>query len=438
VANVIIMGAAGRDFHDFNVYFRSRTEDRVVAFTAAQIPNIAGRAYPPELAGERYPGGIPIYSEAELSSLIREHSVGQVVFAYSDVSHEEVMHRASIVLASGASFLLLDPAQTMLVSRRPVLSICAVRTGAGKSPLVRAAVAVLKGWGLHPCVVRHPMPYGDLGKQVCQKFATFEDLERGHCTIEEREEYEPHIAAGTTVFAGVDYGLVLQAAEEEADVIVWDGGNNDLPFFRPSLHVVVADALRPGHELLYHPGEANARLADVFVITKVDGAKREDVDLIRRNLGALQPGGAISECALRLSVEDADDMTGRSVLVIEDGPTITHGGMPSGAGLRGAQDRGAAAVDPREWAVGSIRDAYAAYPHIGPVLPALGYGDVQLHELEATIGAVPCDAVIIASPVDLRRLVQIERPAYRVTYEAEITAGPGIEDVLAPIKEMTG
>jgi predicted GTPase len=281
------------------------------------------------------------------------------------------------------------------------------------------------------------MPYGDLRAQVCQRFATLEDLERGHCTIEEREEYEPHIRAGTTVFAGVDYARVLEAAEAEADVIVWDGGNNDLPFFRPSLHVVVADALRPGHELLYHPGEANARMADVFVITKVDRAPREDVETIRRNLGRLNPEAPISECALRIAVEEGESLRGKKALVIEDGPTITHGGMPSGAGLRAAEEYGMVPVDPREWAMGSVRAAFGAYPHIGLVLPALGYGDEQLHELEATIAAVPCDVVIVASPVDLRRLITIDRPSFRVTYDAEITSGPPLDEILAPIRGAT-
>lgn len=429
------MGAAGRDFHDFNVVYRDRPEYHVVAFTAAQIPNIAGRAYPAELAGDHYPDGIPIHDEAELPRLMREHEVDEVVFAYSDLSHEEVMHRASVVLAAGASFVLLDPSRTMLASRRPVLSVCAVRTGAGKSPLVRAAVRVLKRWGRRPCVVRHPMPYGDLREQVSQRFATLEDLESGQCTIEEREEYEPHVREGTTVFAGVDYARVLEAAEAEADVIVWDGGNNDLPFFRPWLHVVVADALRPGHELRYHPGEANARMADAFVITKVDRAQREDVETVRRNLLGLNPAAPISECALKISVEGGERLSGMQALVIEDGPTVTHGGMASGAGLRAAEVYGASPVDPRQWAKGSIRAAFDAYPHVGPVLPALGYGEEQLRELEATIAAVPCDVVIVASPVDLRRIIVLRQPSFRVGYEAEITGGPNLDDVLAPLRE---
>ncbi len=429
------MGAAGRDFHNFNVCYRSRLEDRVVAFTAAQIPSISDRVYPPELAGPQYPDGIPIHREDELARLIRELEVSRVIFAYSDVSHEDVMHKASIVIAAGAGFVLLGPDATMLPSRRRVLSICAVRTGAGKSPLVRAAVAELKRWGVRPAVVRHPMPYGDLRQQVCQRFSSLEDLERGHCTIEEREEYEPHVRAGTTVFAGVDYEQVLKAAEVESDVIVWDGGNNDLPFFRPSLHVVVADALRPGHELAYYPGEANARMANAFVISKADRAPRNSVETVRGNLAFLNPPAPVSECALRVTLEDGEALRGRRVLIVEDGPTITHGGMPSGAGLSAANEIGAVPVDPREWATGSIRNAYEEHPHIGPVLPALGYSEGQLRELEATIAAVPCDAVIVASPVDLRRLVHMSRPAHRVTYEAEITAGPGLTEILAPLKE---
>jgi predicted GTPase len=433
VANVIIMGAAGRDFHDFNVVFRDRSEDRIVAFTAAQIPNIAGRSYPPELAGQLYPNGVPIHPEEDLAGLIAEHEVDRVVFAYSDISHSEVMHKASIVLAAGASFELLGPKATMLASTHRVVSVCAVRTGAGKSPLVRAAVRVLRESGKSVCVVRHPMPYGDLSKQASQRFATMEDLDSEHCTIEEREEYEPHVRAGTTVFAGVDYERILDEAENEANVIIWDGGNNDVPFFRPTVHVVLADALRPGHELLYHPGEANARMADAFVITKVDQAARAEVDEIRRNLAAINASASISEARLSVTVEEEPSLAGRRALVIEDGPTITHGGMADGAGLRAARRAGAEAVDPRQWAVGSIRKAYEQYSHIGPVLPALGYGDVQLEELEATIDAVPSDVVLVASPVDLRRLVKIRRPSLRVSYEFEAVAGPGLDEILAPV-----
>lgn len=434
MANVIIMGAAGRDFHNFNVYYRQRAEDRVVAFTAAQIPNITDRIYPPELAGHLYPEGISIYPEEELPRLIAELRAEQVVFAYSDVPHVEVMHRASLALAAGASFILLGPDATMLASRRPVLSVCATRTGAGKSPLVRRAVDALRGWGKRVCVVRHPMPYGDLREEACQRFATLADLDSQACTIEEREEYEPHIRAGTVVFAGVDYGRVLEMAEAEADIVVWDGGNNDLPFFRPDLHVVVADALRPGHELLYHPGEANARMADAFVITKVDQARAEDIATVKKNLATLNPTASMMETALRVSVADGEALRGTRALVIEDGPTVTHGGMAGGAGLRAARQFGAEPVDPRRWAAGSIRTAYERYPHIGPVLPALGYGDEQLRDLEATVNAVPCDAIIVASPVDLRRLMEFERPSFRVTYELEVVRGPALEELLAPLR----
>jgi predicted GTPase len=438
MANVIIMGAAGRDFHDFNVYYRNKADDRVVAFTAAQIPNIADRRYPPELSGSFYSEGIPIRPEEELPELIRDLRATEVVLAYSDVSYVELMHRGSVVLAAGAGFRLLGPNETMLTSQRRVLSVCAVRTGAGKSPLVRRAVEVLRREGLATCVVRHPMPYGDLRKQACQRFATMDDLDRQACTIEEREEYEPHIRAGTVVFAGVDYARVLKQAEAEAEILVWDGGNNDLPFFRPTLHIVVADALRPGHELLYHPGEANARMADAFVITKVDEAPPENVEIVRANLAALNPAAGVSEAVLRLSVPDGDSLRGRRALVIEDGPTITHGGMAYGAGLRAAEDFGAYPVDPRPWAVGSIRDAYDRYPHIGPVLPALGYDAEQLEELEATIRKVQSDVVVVASPVDLGRLLKLGRPAIRVFYDLEIVRGPELDEILAPLRHPDG
>lgn len=432
------MGAAGRDFHNFNVVYRDNRQDRVVAFTAAQIPNISGRVYPPELAGPLYPAGIPIFPEEDLPRLVRDLQVDTVVFAYSDISHAEVMHRASVALAAGASFCLLGPAATMLESRKPVLSVCAVRTGAGKSPVVRKAVGILRAWGLRAPVVRHPMPYGDLRRQICQRFATPEDLDTQACTIEEREEYEPHIVKGTTVFAGIDYAQVLAAAEAEADVVVWDGGNNDLPFFKPSVHIVLADAMRAGHELLYHPGEANARMASAFLITKVNRAAPEDVAAVRRNLAALNPGAPISEAVLRVAMPGGEGVRSKRVLVIEDGPTMTHGGMASGAGLQAALLHGAEPVDPRPWATGSIAEAYRQYPHMGPVLPALGYGSQELRDLEATIRSVPCEAIIVASPVDLGRLLVLERPWYRVTYEAEIVAGPGLEEILAPLRPGHG
>jgi predicted GTPase len=434
VTNVIIMGAAGRDFHNFNVCYRNRPGDRVVAFTAAQIPNIAGRRYPADLAGECYPDGIPIHSEDDLEQLIVDHDVDDVVFAYSDIPHVDVMHAASRVLAAGASFHLLGTEATMLQSKRPVVAVCAVRTGAGKSPLVRNVVRVLKEQGLRAAVVRHPMPYGDLREQACQRFASFADLEGASCTIEEREEYEPHINEGTAVFAGVDYAQVLAAAEADADVIIWDGGNNDLPFFQPNVHIVLADALRPGHELTYHPGEANVRLADALIINKADGATRENIATIHKNLRSLNRAAPIGEGALRIAVDDETALSGREALVIEDGPTITHGGMPSGAGLRAVERFGATVVDPRPWASGSIGAAFAAFPHIGPVLPALGYSEAQLRDLEETIRAVPCDVVVVASPVDLRKLVEFKQPAIRVSYEFEMLRGPSLEKILAPIE----
>jgi predicted GTPase len=437
MTNVVIMGAAGRDFHDFNVCFRDRQDYRVVAFTAAQIPNIAERRYPPELAGRLYPEGIPIYPEADLERLIRERDVEQVIFAYSDIAHIDVMHKASRVLAAGASFGLLGPDATVLESRRPVVAVCAVRTGAGKSPIVRAIVRVLRSRGFTPAVVRHPMPYGDLRQQICQRFATLADLEQQLCTIEEREEYEPHIRAGTVVFAGVDYAQVLARAEDDADVIVWDGGNNDLPFFRPAIHIVVADALRPGHELAYHPGEANVRLADALVINKADEARPEDVSIIRNNLRSVNAGASIGEGKLRIDVAEGASLRGKRALVIEDGPTITHGGMAFGAGLRAAERFGAIAVDPRPWATGTIRRAFDEFSHIGPVLPALGYGDAQLHELEETVRAVPCDVILVASPVDLRRLIEFDQPAIRVAYEFEMVGGPALDEILAPLEKAT-
>ena len=434
MANVIIMGAAGRDFHNFNVVYREREEDRVVAFTAAQIPNITDRTYPPQLAGPLYPQGIPIYPEPDLPRLVRELHVEDVVLSYSDISHVEVMHRASIALASGANFVLLGPDATMLPATKRVVAVTAVRTGAGKSPLVRALVDVVRRRGSIPCVVRHPMPYGALERQIAQRFATLGDLTEQACTIEEREEYEPHIRAGTVVFAGVDYAQVLRLAEAEADVIVWDGGNNDLPFFRPDLHIVVVDALRPGHELTYHPGEANARMADAFVITKVAEATAESLAEVRRNLEALNPRASVTEADLQLTVRDGEAIRGQRVLVIEDGPTITHGGMAYGAGFRAAQRFGGQIIDPRPWAVGSIHRAFEQYPHIGPVLPALGYGEEQLSELEATIRAVPCDVVLVASPVDLRRLLDFDRPSLRVEYDIEIVGGVSLEGLLARVE----
>ena len=430
---VIIMGAAGRDFHNFNVYFRDNPRYEVVAFTATQIPNIEGRLYPPELAGPLYPQGIPIHPESELPRLIKEFDVDQVVFAYSDVSHEYVMHRASLALAAGADFRLMGVKSTMLKSSRPVVAICAVRTGSGKSQTSRRVCDILKKMGKRVVVVRHPMPYGDLRKQVCQRFATYEDLDRYECTIEEREDYEPHLDRGTVVYAGVDYEMILRQAEQEAEVIVWDGGNNDLPFFRPDLHIVVTDPHRAGHELRYHPGEANLRLADVVVINKIDTAQPENVDTLRRNIRVTNPRATVIEAASPIFVEDPGAIRGKRVLVVEDGPTLTHGEMSYGAGTVAARRFGAAElVDPRPYAVGSIAEAFEKYPQMGPLLPAVGYGKRQIEELEETINATPCDLVLVATPIDLRRVLKrIKHPMDRVRYELQEIGRPTLEDVLA-------
>ncbi|MFQ6074417.1 MAG: cyclic 2,3-diphosphoglycerate synthase, partial [Candidatus Bathyarchaeia archaeon] len=386
------MGAAGRDFHNFNVYYRNNPKYEVVAFTATQIPGIEKRAYPPELAGPDYPNGIPIYPERDLPELIKEHGVNEVVFAYSDVSHEYVMHRASIALANGADFRLLGPFATMLKAEVPVVSVCAVRTGSGKSQTSRRVTEILRKKGFKVVVVRHPMPYGDLTKQVCQRFASREDLDKQECTIEEREEYEPHINNGIIVYAGVDYERILREAEKEADIIVWDGGNNDMPFYKPDLHIVVADPHRPGHEIVYHPGETNLRMADVVVINKVDTANPANVQTVRKNVKRLNPKAIIIEAASPITVDKPELIKGRKVLVVEDGPTLTHGNMPYGAGTIAAKRLGATEiVDPRPYAVGSIVKTFEEYPHLGAVLPAIGYGKEQIKELEETINQTPCD-----------------------------------------------
>ncbi|MBI2247351.1 MAG: GTPase [Armatimonadetes bacterium] len=427
----MILGAGGRDFHNFNVYYRNRPEYEVVAFTATQIPEIEGRRYPPEMAGPSYPNGIPIVAESELPSVIRAQRVDEVAFSYSDVSHEHVMHLASTALAAGASFVLLGPNATLLEAKVPVVSVCAVRTGAGKSQTTRRVASILKEAGWKVAVIRHPMAYGDLGRQRVQRFATFEDLERAEVTIEEREEYEPHLRQGTLVYAGVDYAEVVGTAEREADIIVWDGGNNDFPFLRSQLHIVIADPHRPGHELRYHPGETNLRMADVVVINKVDTAQPEGVAEVRASIKAVNPRAAIIEAASPLQVDDEAQIRGRRVLVVEDGPTVTHGGMAFGAGIVAAKKFGASEiVDPRNVAVGSIREVYKQYPHLGPVLPAMGYGRKQIRELEQTINACDCDTVIIGTPVDLRRLLRISRPAVRVTYELRELTKPDLEDIL--------
>ncbi|MBE9472344.1 MAG: GTPase [Chloroflexi bacterium] len=427
----IIMGAAGRDFHNFNTYFRDNPDYQVVAFTATQIPNIEGRRYPPELAGNLYPEGIPIYPEAELDALIHRYQVDQVVFAYSDVPHEYVMHKGSQVLVAGADFRLMGTGSTMLESSKPVVAVCAVRTGSGKSQTTRHVCDVLQRMGKQVVVVRHPMPYGDLTTQIVQRFATYEDLDLHRCTIEEREEYEPHLDRGLVVYAGVDYERILRQAEEEADVIVWDGGNNDLPFFRPALHIVMADPHRPGHELRYHPGEANLRAADVVVINKVDTASPEGVAQVRENIYAVNPQATVVEAASPIFVEHPAAVRGQRVLVIEDGPTLTHGGMAYGAGVVAARRFGAAElVDPRPYAVRSIAATLEKYPHVGPLLPAMGYGDEQIRDLEETINATPCDLVLVATPIDLRRLVNIRHPVDRVRYELQVIGRPTLEEIL--------
>jgi len=427
----LIMGAAGRDFHNFNVFFRENKDYEVVAFTATQIPNIEGRKYPAALSGENYPEGIPIYPESELISLIEEHQVEQVVFAYSDVSHEYVMHKASEVLAAGADFRLMGLETTQVKSTKPVVSVCAVRTGSGKSQTTRRVAAILKGLGKKVAVIRHPMPYGDLAKQAVQRFGELADLDKHECTIEEREEYEPHIVQDVLVFAGVDYEAILREAEKEADVILWDGGNNDLSFYVPDFQIVVADPHRPGHETTYHPGEANARTADVFVINKVDTADAENVIALHESLRALAPDATILEGASPLFVDEPDQIKGKRVLVVEDGPTLTHGGMAYGAGWVAARRFGAAEiVDPRPYAVGTILDTYHKYPTTGDVLPAMGYGDAQIKELEKTINNAEVDLVIIGTPIDLARLMKINKPTQRVRYELQIIGQPTLEDLL--------
>lgn len=429
--SVIIMGAAGRDFHNFNVFFRDNADYRVVAFTATQIPDIEGRKYPAELAGKLYPRGIPIYAEEELAGLIRKHNVKEVVFAYSDVSHEYVMHRASLVHAAGASFSLLGPSDTMLKSRKPVISVCAVRTGSGKSQTSRKIAVLLKRKGRKVAVIRHPMPYGDLVRQKVQRFASYEDLDRHDCTIEEREEYEPHLDNGIIVYAGVDYQAILKQAEREADVILWDGGNNDFPFYVPDLEIVVVDPHRAGHELLYHPGETNFRRADVLVINKMDTASPEQVKAIKKNIRAINPKAKIIRANSKIQVEEGRSITGRRVLVIEDGPTLTHGGMTYGAGIVAArQYKAAAIIDPRPWAVGSIKETFRKYSHLDRVLPAMGYGEKQIKELARTINKAECDLVVSATPIDLRRVITPTKKILRVRYELEEIGSPALEDIL--------
>lgn len=428
---VLIMGAAGRDFHNFNTYFKDNERYEVVAFTATQIPNIDGRKYPSGLAGKLYPEGLPIYDESELEELIKEHSIDQVVFAYSDISHQEVMAKASRVMAAGADFRLMGPKTTMLKSSVDVVAVCAVRTGVGKSQTTRRVAQILKDLGKKVVVVRHPMPYGDLEKQACQRFATYEDLDNQECTIEEREEYEPHIDNGFVVYAGVDYQRILESAEKEADVILWDGGNNDIPFYKPDVHITLVDPHRPGNEISYHPGETNLRMADIVIINKIETSSPENVEKVRANIRLVNPEATIVDAASPIFIENHHLINGKKVLVVEDGPTLTHGNMTYGAGAIGARKFGAAElIDPRPFAVGSIKDTFATYNHLSNILPAMGYGKAQLKELEATIANIEADLVIIGTPIDLRRVIEIEQPTVRVRYELQEIGEPTLDSLI--------
>jgi predicted GTPase len=430
---VLIMGAAGRDFHNFNLVYRDREEFEVVAFTATQIPDIAGRAYPTELAGSLYPQGIPIHPEDELEALIDERSVDDVVFAYSDVPHEYVMHACSRVNAAGANFLLLGADETMIESSRPVVSVCAVRTGCGKSQTTRRIADLLIAAGKKVVAIRHPMPYGDLREQIWQRFAEYDDMIRHKCTIEEMEEYEPHIDRGVVVYAGVDYERILEEAEKEADVILWDGGNNDASFYAPDLLIVVADPHRVGHELSYYPGEQNLRMADVVVINKEDTARAEDIEQLEKNIAAANPEATIIHANSPVVFEEEVDLAGKRVLVVEDGPTLTHGGMKIGAGTVAAEAAGAVLVDPREHAVGKIAETYRQYPGIGTLLPAMGYSPEQISDLQKTVNAVDCDYVVIGTPIDLRKVIDIDKPAVRTRYELQVKGSPTLSDVLKDV-----
>jgi len=430
--NTIIMGAAGRDFHNFNMIYRDNDLYNVVAFTAAQIPNIAGRKYPASLAGSLYPKGIPIYEEKNLEELIKSNGAEEVVFSYSDVPYRRVMSLGSRVTSAGAHFKMLGAAQTMIKSNKPVVSVCAVRTGSGKSQTCRKVAKLLHEMGYRVAAVRHPMPYGDLEKQKVQRFASLADLKKHKCTIEEMEEYEPHIVSGTIIYAGVDYEAILRQAENDADIIIWDGGNNDLPFYNPDLHIVVSDPLRAGDELSYYPSEANLRMADVVIINKIDSATPDAVKKLRDNIRSVNTKAKVIDAASPISLEHNEMVAGKRVLVIEDGPTLTHGEMKIGAGTVAAQKFGAAEiVDPRPYAKGEIRKTYETYPRIGVLLPAMGYSDRQIRDLEATINKVPCDVVIIGTPIDLKRIITIKKPALRVTYELEEIGEPNLSTVLA-------
>ncbi len=431
VENVIIMGAAGRDFHNFNVYFRDNMRYRVICFTATQIPDIDGRRYPPELAGKLYPKGIPIYSDEKLADLIRENKVDLVAFSYSDVKHIEVMHKASIVTAAGADFLIIGAAYTMLKSKKPLISVCAIRTGCGKSQTSRKVVQILQKMGKKVVSIRHPMPYGDLTKQIVQRFATYKDFEKHKCTIEEREEYEPVVSMGAVIYAGIDYEKILRQAEQEADVIVWDGGNNDTPFYKPDINIVVFDPHRAGHETTYYPGETNMLMADIAIINKVDSASIENVEKVKKTIKTHNPSARIILADSKVIAEDPDSIRGKRVLVVEDGPTLTHGEMSYGAGVIAAKRFGAAQiVDPRPYLASTIKETFEKYPNIGALLPAMGYSPRQIKDLETTINNTECDLVLSATPIDLLKLLSIEKPTMRIRYEYKDNSKPTLEDLL--------
>ena len=429
--NVIIMGAAGRDFHVFNTYFRSNELYNVIGFTAAQIPNIDGRKYPKELAGDLYPEGINIYTEKNLENLINDNNVTQVIFAYSDISHEDIMHKASTVLSAGADFRLMGPENTSIKSTKPIVSVCAVRTGVGKSQTTRKVSEILKSMGKKVVAIRHPMPYGDLKEQICQRFASYEDLDKHKCTIEEREEYEPHIDNGIIVYSGVDYEVILREAEKEADIILWDGGNNDFSFYKSDLNIVLVDPLRPGQEITYHPGETNLKMADIIVINKIDSADKNDIDLVRENIGKYNKNATIIEAASPISVENGDDIKGKRVLVIEDGPTLTHGGMKYGAGMVAAKKYGAKEIiDAKPYAIGSIKETYEKYDHIEDILPAMGYGYNQVKELEEIVKSIDCDVIISGTPIDIKRVIDTDKMIVRVGYSLQEIGDPNLTQVL--------
>ena len=428
---ILIMGAAGRDFHNFNCLYRGNEAVEVVAFTATQIPDIEGRRYPTELAGKLYPEGIPIHAEEELGNLIQDLEVDEVVFAYSDVTHEHVMHAACFVNAMGPDFSLIGTSSTMIESSKPVIAVCATRTGCGKSQTTRKVMEILSDMGKKVVAIRHPMPYGDLAAQAVQRFASLDDLKKHDCTIEEMEEYEPHIAAGNVIYAGVDYEAILREAEKEADIILWDGGNNDTSFYLPNLLITVVDPLRPGHEVSYYPGETNLLQADCIVINKIDSASLEDIEEVRAAIRELNPDAVVIDAASPVSVEDAEVIEGLDVLVVEDGPTLTHGEMKMGAGMVAALKHGCEPVDPRPYLVGKLQETFEKYPEIGMLLPAMGYGDEQIKDLEATINATECDAVVIGTPIDLRRIIDIKHPCTRVTYELQEIGRPHLDDLLS-------